>query len=146
MRRRGRDVILLGFEERTASILDNAEAAMAAITKMTDRQLSSAPMVGGFSMGGLVTRYALAKLQHDGFDRPPPIGAYFSYDSPHRGGVVPIGIQAFAHFISSNNDLVRQLDSPASRQDALAALRSGHRQLRRRRRAPHLPGQAPGSG
>lgn len=114
LRRSGRDVILLGFEERTASILENAEAAMDAIRKMTDGQLSSDPVVGGFSMGGLITRYALAKLEHDGFNRR--IGVYFSYDSPHRGGVVPIGIQAFAHFIGLNNPLLRQLDSPAARQ------------------------------
>ncbi|MDQ1022012.1 hypothetical protein [Streptomyces afghaniensis] len=31
MRRRGRDVILLGFEERSASIMENAQTAKAAI-------------------------------------------------------------------------------------------------------------------
>jgi hypothetical protein len=28
---------------------------------------------------------------------------YFSYDSPHRGGWVPISVQAFAHFMASQD-------------------------------------------
>ncbi|MGW0578309.1 esterase/lipase family protein [Streptomyces sp. NPDC002920] len=115
LRRRGRDVILLGFDERSDSVLDNAEAAMAAILRTSAEQLGSAPLtVGGFSMGGLVTRYALAKMEMRRMDHRTRL--YFSYDSPHRGGVVPIGLQAFAHFIPVANDFARQMNSPAARQ------------------------------
>ncbi|MET8097940.1 hypothetical protein ABZV29_15895 [Streptomyces sp. NPDC005236] len=115
LRQRGRDVILLGFEERTASILDNAEAAIAVIMRTIAEQLGGAPLtVGGFSMGGMITRYALAKLEMQRMDHRTRL--YFSYDSPHRGGVVPVGLQAFAHFIPVANDFARQMDSPAARQ------------------------------
>ncbi|MCB8902745.1 MULTISPECIES: triacylglycerol lipase [unclassified Streptomyces] len=115
LRRRGRDVILLGLDERSASILDNAEAATAAILRTTAEQLGDAPLtVGGFSMGGLITRYALAKMEMRRMDHR--VRLYFSYDTPHRGAVVPVGLQAFAHFIPVPNDFARQMNSPAARQ------------------------------
>ncbi|MFJ6811646.1 esterase/lipase family protein [Streptomyces anulatus] len=115
LRRRGRDVILLGFEERSASILDNAEAAVAAILRTSAEQLGDARLVvGGFSMGGIVTRYALAKLETQRMDHRTAL--YFSYDSPHRGASIPVGVQAFSHFIPFPNDFARQMDSPAARQ------------------------------
>ncbi|MER5199262.1 esterase/lipase family protein [Streptomyces sp. NPDC002755] len=115
LRRRGRDVILLGFEERTASIMDNAEAVIAAVMRTNAEQLGDARLVvGGFSMGGIVTRYALAKLEMRRMDHR--VGLYFSYDSPHRGASIPVGVQAFSYFIPFANDFARQMDSPAARQ------------------------------
>ncbi|MCZ4119171.1 esterase/lipase family protein [Streptomyces sp. H39-S7] len=115
LRRRGRDVILLGFEERSASILDNAEAAEAAIMRAIGEQQGDARLVvGGFSMGGIVTRYALARMERQGTDHRT--GLYFSYDSPHRGASIPVGVQAFSHFIPFPNDFAKQMNSPAARQ------------------------------
>ncbi|MFE0654046.1 hypothetical protein ACFVZH_36395 [Streptomyces sp. NPDC059534] len=115
LRRRGRDVILLGFEERSASILANAEAAVAAILRAGAEQVSDTRLtVGGFSMGGIVTRYALAKMEMQRMDHRA--GLYFSYDSPHRGASIPVGVQAFSHFIPFPNDFAKQMDSPAARE------------------------------
>ncbi|MFI8305101.1 esterase/lipase family protein [Streptomyces sp. NPDC085927] len=115
LRRRGRDVILLGFEERSASILDNAQAAEAAIMRAIAEQLGDARLVvGGFSMGGVVTRYALAHLETQRMDHRT--GLYFSYDSPHRGASIPVGVQAFSHFIPFPNNFAKQMNSPAARQ------------------------------
>ncbi|MFI1224812.1 MULTISPECIES: esterase/lipase family protein [unclassified Streptomyces] len=115
LRRRGRDVILLGFEERSASILDNAEAVVAAVLRASAEQLGDARLVvGGFSMGGIVTRYALAKMETQRMDHRTAL--YFSYDSPHRGASIPVGVQAFAHFIPFPNDFAKQMNSPAARQ------------------------------
>ncbi|WP_097914865.1 esterase/lipase family protein [Streptomyces sp. b84] len=115
LRRRGRDVILVGFEERSASILENAETVVAAILRTSAEQLGDARLaVGGFSMGGIVTRYALAKLETQRMDHRTAL--YFSYDSPHRGASIPVGVQAFSHFIPFPNDFARQMNSPAARQ------------------------------
>ncbi|WP_399926586.1 esterase/lipase family protein [Streptomyces kanamyceticus] len=116
LRRRGYDVILLGFDERGASILDNAKVARAAIQEAIARRTGSHPLtVGGFSMGGLVTRYALAEMEHEGADHET--GLYFSYDSPHRGAWIPIALQAFAHYIRRLNPAFsNQMNSPAARQ------------------------------
>ncbi|MDX2679610.1 lipase family alpha/beta hydrolase [Streptomyces sp. NY05-11A] len=115
LRRRGRDVILLGFEERSASILDNAHAVEAAIMRAAAEQVGGTRLVvGGFSMGGIVTRYALARMEALRMDHRT--GLYFSYDSPHRGASIPVGVQAFSYFIPFPNDFAKQMDSPAARQ------------------------------
>ncbi|MEU6865403.1 hypothetical protein ABZ924_19370 [Streptomyces sp. NPDC046876] len=101
LREAGFDLVLLGFDERSASIIDNADVAIQCIGKaIADREGTAKLTVGGFSMGGLVTRYALAKMQHAGDD--PQTSTYLSYDTPHRGAWLPIGVQAFAHWVKDN--------------------------------------------
>lgn len=116
LRNAGRDVILLGFKERSASILVNAQAAAAAILRAIAERLGEEPLVvGGFSMGGLVTRYALAKMETEDIDHQTSL--YFSWDSPHRGAYIPLALQAFAHYIRKLNPRFSdQMNSPAARQ------------------------------
>ena len=116
LRRRGRDAILLGFHERSASILENAKTAMAAIQRAIAERMGNEPLaVGGFSMGGLVTRYALAKMELQRMDHQ--VRLYWSYDSPHRGAWIPIGLQAFAHYIRQlDPNFSSQINSPAAQQ------------------------------
>ncbi|MFD9869793.1 esterase/lipase family protein [Streptomyces niveus] len=116
LRRRGRTLILVGFDERSESILRNAEAVVAAILRTGAEQLGDTRLlVGGFSMGGLVARYALAKLEQQRVDHRA--GVFLSFDSPHRGAWVPIGLQAFAHRTAAVDDTyLRQISSPASQQ------------------------------
>ncbi|NEA46698.1 alpha/beta hydrolase [Streptomyces sp. SID10815] len=116
LRRRGRDVVLIGYDERSASILDNAQTATAAILRAVAERLGdSRLMVGGFSMGGLVTRYALARMEMQRIDHQ--VGVYFSYDSPHNGAHIPISLQAFAHYIRKlDSRFSDQMNSPAARQ------------------------------
>ncbi|QUX31208.1 hypothetical protein KGD83_12365 [Nocardiopsis akebiae] len=116
MRRQDRDVVLIGYHERSASILQNAEAVMAAVTEAVDRRVGDHPLaVGGFSMGGLVARYALAKMETMGIDHQAQL--YFSYDSPHTGAWVPVSLQAFAHYIRRLDDRFSdQINSPASQE------------------------------
>ncbi|MFG2501706.1 esterase/lipase family protein [Streptomyces sp. NPDC048441] len=116
LRQRGRDVVLLGFDERSASILDNAKVVRSAVLEALARRTGGHPLaVGGFSMGGLVTRYALARMEHEGVDHQTAL--YFSYDSPHRGAWIPIALQSFAHYIRRlNAAFSNQMNSPAARQ------------------------------
>lgn len=119
LHRLGRDVIIFGYGRRDASILENAGFAIEAVMKTIAERQGDAPLaVGGFSMGGLVTRYALAKLESEGIDHQT--ATYFSYDTPHRGAWVPICLQAFAHYLKqvnpANSALSDQINSPASRQ------------------------------
>lgn len=115
LRKLGRTVILVGFDERTSPIQTNAETMIAAIMRTLGERVGNERLtVGGFSMGGLVARYALAKLELQRMDHQTAL--YFSYDTPHRGAVIPDGLQAFAHFIPLANDFARQMNSPAARQ------------------------------
>ncbi|MCX4725686.1 triacylglycerol lipase [Streptomyces sp. NBC_01306] len=116
LRNRGTDVVLLGFDERSASILDNARIAADAIMRAIAERRGNTPLVvGGVSMGGLVTRYALAKMESDSIDHQTEL--YFSYDSPHRGAWIPIALQAFAHYIRKlDSRFSDQMNSPAAQQ------------------------------
>lgn len=124
LRAAGFDVIVLGFADRSASILDNAEVAIQCIMQTIAEREGEQPLtVGGFSMGGLVTRYALAKLERQRMRHET--ATYLSYDTPHRGAWLPLGVQAFAHYVKDNwggenkplynlySDLI---NSPAARQ------------------------------
>lgn len=116
LRRRGRDVIIVGFAERSASIMDNAQVVIEAIFQANAQRRGSAPLaVGGFSMGGLVTRYALTRLETQQVDHQTAL--YWSYDSPHRGAWIPISLQSFAHYVRQlNPSFSEQINSPASQQ------------------------------
>jgi hypothetical protein len=97
----GYDLVLLGYNNRAASILDNADLATECIQRAIQERAGNAKLtVGGFSMGGLVTRYALAKLESADFDHQT--ATYISYDTPHTGAWLPISIQAFAHYAKAN--------------------------------------------
>ncbi|GHJ47077.1 hypothetical protein Cs7R123_44190 [Catellatospora sp. TT07R-123] len=126
----GRDVIILGYDNRTASITDNADTAVDCIRRALAERVGRAKLVvGGFSMGGMVTRYALAKMEQDPTLPDHETSVYLSYDSPHQGAWFPISLQAFMHFATDNwaddptvGPALRQfaalLNSPAARQMA----------------------------
>ncbi|MER5793785.1 hypothetical protein [Streptomyces sp. NPDC001980] len=126
----GRDVIILGYDDRTASITANAETAIDCIRRANAERVGQAKLaVGGFSMGGLVTRYALAKMEQDPSLPDHETSVYLSYDTPHNGAWLPISIQAFAHFTTDEwgdtpgvGPVLRQfsglLNSPAAKQMA----------------------------
>ncbi|MBD0692588.1 hypothetical protein [Streptomyces sp. CBMA123] len=114
---RGRSLVIIGYAERSASILDNAEVAIEAILKTIRNQpdRNGGLVVGGYSMGGLITRYALAKMEFEGEDHQT--ATYFSYDTPHGGAWIPISVQAFAHYSKElNSAFSDQVNSPAARQ------------------------------
>src|SRR5216683_2117323 len=114
---RGSDLIILGYDERSASILKNAEVAIECIRRAAGAPHREADLaVGGFSMGGLITRYALAKMEEE---QPPGhhTAVYFSYDSPHRGAWIPISLQALAHYLRRvAPGMSGQINSPAARE------------------------------
>ncbi|MEU9276686.1 alpha/beta hydrolase [Streptomyces sp. NPDC048341] len=116
LRRRGRTLVLVGFAERGASVLQNAETMTAAVMRTVAEQLGGARLlVGGFGTGGLVARYALARMETQRLDHRT--GVCLSFDSPHRGAWLPIGLQAFAHHLAPYDDTyLRQISSPAARQ------------------------------
>ncbi|MFF2011726.1 esterase/lipase family protein [Streptomyces sp. NPDC058195] len=126
----GRDVIILGYDDRTASITDNADTAIDCIRRtLAERVGRSKLVVGGFSMGGMVTRYALAKMENDPSLPDHETSLYVSYDSPHQGGWLPIALQGFIRFATDNwgdapfvGPALQQfsglLNSPAARQMA----------------------------
>ncbi|HEV7804947.1 MAG TPA: hypothetical protein VGO80_03955 [Solirubrobacteraceae bacterium] len=117
----GRDVIVLGYNSRCAPIRDNAKVATQCILKAAQERSGNAPLVvGGLSMGGLVTRYALASLEAE--RRDAEVGTYFSFDSPHRGAWIPISLQTFAHFMAGLADALPDKPENAEKKQQMKAL------------------------
>ncbi|MER5416343.1 esterase/lipase family protein [Streptomyces virginiae] len=126
----GRDVIILGYTDRTASITTNADTVIDCVRRAVAERVGRAKLaVGGFSMGGLVTRYALAKMEHDPSLPDHETSTYFSYDTPHQGAWFPVALQAFTHYATDKwgdadgiGPVLRQfsglLNSPAAKQMA----------------------------
>ncbi|MFE7709874.1 hypothetical protein ACFU6I_29710 [Streptomyces sp. NPDC057486] len=122
LRDSGIDVILLGFDERHTYIQANAGVAAACIDRAAAERIGSEPLiVGGVSMGGMITRYALARMESENLDHQT--GTYFSWDTPHNGAWIPLILQQMAYFfeafIPEDPDQPKQAElirSPAAQQ------------------------------
>lgn len=101
LRSYGRDLIVLDYTNAMRNIFENAALARKAITYINANRSNSSDKftVIGASMGGLVTRIALADM-----DRFPivngvsDVNTWISFDSPHSGANIPLGIQEFLAF------------------------------------------------
>lgn len=96
----GIDVVLVGFEERHTYIQANAGVVISAINKVIQERQGGEPLiVGGVSMGGIITRYALAEMENQHQDHET--ATYLSWDSPHNGAWIPLILQQMAYFFES---------------------------------------------
>ncbi|MEV7729106.1 hypothetical protein AB0P15_30910 [Streptomyces sp. NPDC087917] len=78
-RRRGNDVILVGYSNGEASLKDHARVVMEVVMKAISERMGNAPLtVGGIGRGALATRYALAQAESMKMDHQS--ATYFSFD------------------------------------------------------------------
>lgn len=80
----------------------------------------------GASMGGQVSKWALSYMEENGLQHQ--CHTYVSFDSPHQGAHIPIGIQSMAYFtgyIKGDNDQWASLNTPAARQMLIETLEGG---------------------
>lgn len=115
----GKDVIILGYQDKSAYLQANGQVAVSCILRTIQRRQGSNPLiVAGASMGGLVTRYALTYMEANGLNHQANI--YLSFDSPHRCAWVSISLQYFAYYFENQSDkakaLANLLRSPAAQQ------------------------------
>ena len=97
----GRDLIVLDYTNAMRNITENAALARAAVNYINANRHNPSDKftVVGASMGGLVTRIALADM-----DRSPAtygtshVNTWISFDSPHQGANIPLGLQEFFAF------------------------------------------------
>jgi hypothetical protein len=100
LRAMGIDVVLLGFDQRQTYIQANAAVAVSCIQRTIQERQGDLPLVvGGVSMGGLITRYALARMETEHIDHQTD--KYFSYDTPHLGAWIPLVLQQLAYLHES---------------------------------------------
>ena len=101
MLNKGYDLIILGFSDGTLPIQANAYVTITCIQRAAAERLVPAnPLqVGGASMGGLVTRYALTYMEHNNI--PHNTSQFFTIDSPHGGATIAPSAQAFVQYTAS---------------------------------------------
>jgi len=119
MRLEGFDLVVLNFDEGTDYIQRNAMLAVELVEEVRAFLSPGKSMVMiGASMGGLVGRYALAYMEFNGMDHG--METFISFDAPHRGANIPLGIQYWMDFFSGQSAeaayLLERLDTPAARQ------------------------------
>ncbi len=119
LRSQGFDAVVLNFHEPLTYIQRNA-MLMAKLIQMVNDSMTTGRqlIVVGPSMGGMVTRYALTWMENQGLNHNT--GLYISFDAPHRGANMPLGLQYEINFFKDLDASVQMLldilNSPAPRQ------------------------------
>lgn len=119
----GYDVVYLDFSNGGTDIRTNSLVLQRLIRDINIRKIGNEKMtVIGASMGGLVVRHAIRKLEMTNYTHN--VGHYISYDSPHRGANIPPGIQTL--LLDVNDIFIRDLFGiqQSNIDKALAALNS----------------------
>ena len=119
LRADGFDCVVLDFTDATDAIQKNAYVVAALVSEVRAQMPPGATMaMVGASMGGLCSRYALAWMEQQQI--PHSVRTWISFDSPHGGADIPLGLQYWIDFFSSQStgaaDFRAILQRPAARQ------------------------------
>jgi len=116
----GFDVIIVNFDDGGTYIQSNAFALLALlqeIKRLKGNDLYDIIVIGA-SMGGLVSRYALAYAETNKIDHYTRL--FIAFDSPQQFANVPLGDQFFVKFFADHSDGSKEgldmLDSFAAQQ------------------------------
>lgn len=119
LRADGYDAVVLDFTEATHPIQRNA-FVLAELLGQIEAAIGPDRTVAlvGASMGGLVSRYALLWLEMSGAGHN--VRTFVSFDAPHTGANIPLGLQHWLDFFQGESEdaafLLSRLNTPASRQ------------------------------
>lgn len=119
LRADGYDAVVLNFVDATDYLQRNSFVLVELLQQiqgLAGPQTSVA--LAGASMGGLVSRYALAYMETNG--PPHLVRTFLSFDVPHLGANIPLGIQYWVNFFSTQSAdaafFLSLLNRPAARQ------------------------------
>ncbi|HEY4429338.1 MAG TPA: cytochrome P450 [Solirubrobacteraceae bacterium] len=129
LRAAGYDLVIVGLDRGTDPIQRNAEVLVDCIRTAIER--TEEPLVvGGISMGGLISRFALAAMESRGEAHQTSV--FLTIDTPHAGSYTSLGAQWFVHtFVDHLPGLAAEawlLDSPANQQFVLWWVHNGKAQ------------------
>ena len=119
MRAAGYDLVVLNFDDATTEIQRNSMLVVELIQQVQEMVDPRAHFsMAGASMGGLCSRYALSYMETNGL--PHRVNTWISFDAPHGGANIPLGLQYWLDFFSGESAdaayLLERLDRPAARQ------------------------------
>lgn len=90
----GFDVYVLYYKFNPQDLRNNAAVYSSAINYISNTWNNSKNIIAaGISMGGVISRYALAKAEHIG--NPLPVDKWISLDAPHQGAYISKELQDF---------------------------------------------------
>jgi hypothetical protein len=126
LRAAGYDIVLVGLDQGMDRIQRNSDVLVACIREAIRR--TDAPLVvGGMSMGGLISRYALALMETRGEAHNTAV--FLTIDTPHGGTYTSLGaqwfVQTFLPILPALAGYAEQLDSAANQQFDLWWLHDG---------------------
>ena len=125
----GYDVVFVGFDKGFDLIQNNADVVIACVEEAM-RRTPNPLVVGGVSMGGLVSRYALAAMETEKREHRTRI--FVTLDTPHRGAYTNVCDQWFAHYFRTSSPeaatISAVLDSPANQQFMMLSVIDGRLQ------------------
>lgn len=103
----GYDIVFVNFLEGAGDIPSNAESLRGFLNDIINKEYrdenTEEIILVGPSMAGLITRYALAKMEENKEEHY--VRQWISFDSPQKGANVAIGIQWAVYYLSQMNHL-----------------------------------------
>ena len=100
----GYDLATLNFDAGAGYVQDDAHI-LRELLRWTGEESEEEAVVVGVSLGGVISRYALAQMENSGEDHN--VRLFISFDAPHLGAVVPLGNQYFMKYASGLNPLLK---------------------------------------
>ncbi len=115
----GYDIVYVDFWKGSDWIEHNAQVLEVVLRQLSQRLCGDEMHVVGASMGGLVAKYALNRMEEAG--DLGCIRSYTSFDSPHQGANIPLGLQQMSNYLKGvsreSRDVVnRMLNARASKE------------------------------
>ena len=110
----GYNVCVVDFSDGAGDIKKNAKAMLKIIQYVSSKSHENKVVVGGFSMGGQISRLALLYAQSTDTDISN-VAKYIAIDSPQKGSAIPISLQSFVKnfggdkFAELNQDAAKQM-------------------------------------
>ena len=103
------DIVYVDWLNSESYIQGNANRLIEIIEWVNSQKVTDIKnVVYGHSMGGLIARYALRKMEQ--WSTPHEVSTFISHDSPHLGVNLPIGFQYAMYDIISNFKLESLID------------------------------------
>jgi hypothetical protein len=115
----GYDILYVDFYDGANDMDFNSETVIKVIQSIQSQMCGEKIHVVGVSMGSIVAKMALKKMERRKLNSC--VASFTSFDGPHQGANIPLGLQRFVSYMSEVSDdskfvLEKMLRRPAARQ------------------------------
>jgi len=115
----GYDILYVDFYDGANDMDYNSETVIKVIQSIQSQMCGEKIHVVGVSMGSIVAKMALKKMERRKLNSC--VASFTSFDGPHQGANIPLGLQRFVSYLSEVSDdskyvLEKMLRRPAARQ------------------------------